>query len=60
MQVIDPAWEISLHIDPQFVRPNPSVKVGGWNQIEKVGGGGTVAGGLPARNGKGTGANYAT
>ena len=32
--------------------PHPTVRVRGWNQAGKVGGGGTV-GGLPARNGKG-------
>ena len=37
---------------PPVVRPHPNVRVRGWNQAEKVGGGGTV-GGLPARNGEG-------
>ena len=34
------------------VCPKPTVRVRGWNQAEKVGGGGTV-GGLIARNGEG-------
>ena len=39
---------------PTIVRPKPTVRVRGWNQAGKVGGGGTV-GGLPARNDKGAG-----
>ena len=39
---------------PPVVCPNPTVRVRGWNQAGKVGGGGTV-GGLPARNDKGVG-----